>query len=66
VVDADGTHLRSLQVWGSQPSWSPDGQWIVFDAGGSVAGLAEIHSDGGGRHPIDRLSPKWLNFEPDW
>jgi Tol biopolymer transport system component len=66
VIDVDGTHLRSLQAWGSQPSWSPDGRWIVFDAGGNVAGLAAIRPDGAGRHQIDRLPPKWVNFEPDW
>ena len=66
VIDADGTHLRSLGVWGSQPSWSPDGRWIVYNAGGNVAGLAEIRSNGSGRRQISRLTPKWLNFEPDW
>jgi Tol biopolymer transport system component len=66
VIDADGTHLHSLGVSGWQPSWSSDGQWIVFNSSGNVAGLAEIRPDGSGHHLITRLGPKWLNFEPDW
>jgi len=66
VIDADGTHLRSLARYGDDPSWSPDGKWIVFDATASNENLAEVRSDGSGYHLITRLTPKWLNIQPDW
>ena len=66
VIDADGTHLRSLGVWGDDPSWSPDGEWIAFDSAAKNENLAEIRADGSGFHLITRLGLKWLNIQPDW
>ena len=49
---------------GDAPSWSPDGQWIVFAEGDYVK---EVRSDGQGiRHILYVASKKGLNFEPDW
>jgi Tol biopolymer transport system component len=59
-----GTRYRSLGVFGDQPSWSPDGQWIVFTYGNYVK---EIRPDGKGvRHILYVNSNKGWNFEPDW
>jgi dipeptidyl aminopeptidase/acylaminoacyl peptidase len=66
VLDADGTHFRSLDVWGDDPSWSPDGKWIVFDAAANKENLAEIRPDGSGYHLITHLTSKRLAVEPDW
>jgi hypothetical protein len=49
---------------GESPSWSPDGQWIVFCYGDYVK---EIRSDGTGlRHILYVTSNKGQNFAPDW
>jgi Tol biopolymer transport system component len=64
VINADGTHRRSLGVFGEQPSWSPDGRWIVYTSGGD---LAEIRPDGSGRHLITHAnSIWWRNLQADW
>ena len=53
LVDADGTNERALhQRTGGpnqdSPSWSPDGRWISFAAGGVFA----AHPDGSGFHRV--------------
>jgi Tol biopolymer transport system component len=64
TVNTAGSRYHSLRVWGAQPSWSPDGRWIVFTDGDYVK---EIRPDGGGiRHILYVASNKGVNFEPDW
>lgn len=64
VINADGTHLRSLKAGGTEPSWSPDGQGIVFTWGQD---LGVMRSTGFGRHLITHApNPKWVNNQPDW
>ena len=64
LVNVAGTHYRSLGVDGDQPSFSPDGQWIVFPSGDYVK---EIRPDGQGlRHILYVTSKKGSNFEPNW
>jgi Tol biopolymer transport system component len=64
LVNTAGTHYHSLGVWGEQPSWSPDGRWIVFIYGNYVK---EIRPSGQGiRHILYVTSTKGWNFEPDW
>jgi Tol biopolymer transport system component len=55
-VHPDGSGLRRLTAWGmeaSAPDFSPDGEWITFDAGDSGAvgtrpSLWKMHPDGTG------------------
>jgi TolB protein len=64
LVNAAGTHYHSLGVDGQQPSFSPDGQWIVFTQGDYVK---EIRPNGQGiRHILYVSSRKGVNFEPNW
>jgi len=59
VVNADGTNPRQLTSWGlapEHPTWSPDGQWILFNDAASKPGLEEtiytMHPDGTDRHVV--------------
>ncbi len=64
LVNTAGTLYHSLGVYGAQPSFSPDGQWIVFSSGDYVK---EIRPDGQGiRHILYVTSKKGSNFEPNW
>jgi TolB protein len=67
VVGANGRALRRLAKNGSQPSWSPDGHWIVFSAlasGAKTASLFKIHPNGSGRVRLTR-DPRG-DQAPDW
>lgn len=64
TVNTAGTRYHSLRVFGAQPSWSPDGQWIVFTYGDYVK---EVRPNGEGiRHILYVTSKKGVNFEPNW
>jgi Tol biopolymer transport system component len=68
VVNVDGSGLRRLSSWGLggfTASWSPDGQWILFDAKVRIwivhpdgSGLQKILIDTGGR-PYRAREPVW-------
>jgi Tol biopolymer transport system component len=62
LVGSDGRGLRALvHVWASGPAWSPDGKWLVYEAGGDIwrlevatGAIERVTSDGPG------------NWQPSW
>jgi Tol biopolymer transport system component len=62
VVDADGSHLRRLTQGSTvvDPSWSPDGRWIVF---ARYSGIYVIPAGGGAARLVTQAevpsSPVW-------
>ena len=66
VVNTDGSGLRQLTPWGmgGSPSWSPDGQWILFDGRGF---LFVVHPDGSGQKQIYlHAGSRYYAYEPSW
>jgi Tol biopolymer transport system component len=67
VINADGSHLRSLRterIPGTEPSWSSDGNSIVFTEGNN---LAVMKANGFSRHLITHVPINtWANNDPDW
>ncbi|MDP9226913.1 MAG: hypothetical protein M3P18_24335, partial [Actinomycetota bacterium] len=52
VMDADGSHRAKVAgANGSEPTWSPDGEWLVFsspdEALGTTSGPWIVAADGG-------------------
>lgn len=52
VMDADGSHRSKVaDATGSEPTWSPDGEWLLFtshgEAGGASSGPWIVAADGG-------------------
>lgn len=59
VVNADGTNPRQLTPWGfaeEHATWSPDGQWLIFnDSSGSASAhesIWTVRTDGSQRHKL--------------
>jgi Tol biopolymer transport system component/DNA-binding winged helix-turn-helix (wHTH) protein len=69
VVPSGGGGPRQVVDFGSQPSWTPDGDQIVFtsDAGGMAAQsiLWIVHRDGTGRRQLTKLgAPRGGHSKP--
>ncbi len=69
VVDVDGTNLRRITSWGfsgSGGSWSPNGQWILFN--NLNGNLFVIHPDGTGLAQIPIVTGLGRSFakHPGW
>lgn len=71
ICDVDCTHRQRITVndgyYDASPSWSPDGQRIVFasDRGGIYVEIFIMHRDGSAMQQLTRMSSlhKWT---PDW
>jgi TolB protein len=68
AAGVDGRNLRQLTPWGMAgcctTSWSPDGDWILFDARGK---LYVVHPDGSGlRQVVVHPGSRYSAFEPAW
>ena len=63
IMDADGSHRRTLRLFATQPHWSADGRWIVFMAD---ADLYKVRPDGSGRTRLTHHGKQVVNDQPDW
>lgn len=66
VVRADGCAVRRLtRSIAGNPSWSPDGKWIVFDTSGEGA-IWKVHPDGTGLTRIAISTGANYDASPTW
>lgn len=61
VMRANTSHAASLGVRGLDPSWSPDGNFIIFSRGGA---LFRVRSDGSAETRLTRGDR--FDTNPDW
>jgi TolB protein len=70
VINADGKNQRNItkdfDLRGEEPSWSPDGKYIVFDAGSDRGGSEIYVMDTDGRNLRKLTDNHWLDNSPSW
>jgi Tol biopolymer transport system component len=75
VVNVDGSGLRQITPWGfpnqdCAASWSPNGDWILFDSRKSraVSLIYVVHPNGTGMHaiPLAGVTGPSFAFQPSW
>jgi TolB protein len=66
LINVDGTEMRRILSNGlGEPDWSPDGEWVAFEAG---AQIYKIHFTGTMFDPttLTQLTFEGRNFYPSW
>ena len=66
VMDADGQNQRSLFAGGGLPSWSPDGESIVFVSGPDETNLEIYVMDADGQNPRRLTDNPAEDSAPSW
>jgi len=70
AMDVDGSHERQLSVGTSDynPSWSPDGRWIVFtrQEDPMESDIFAMHPDGTDVHRLTESEPGETNLNAVW
>jgi dipeptidyl aminopeptidase/acylaminoacyl peptidase len=68
TVDIDGSNLQRITPWGGafmDQSWSPDGQWIIYQRPYGV--LTMVHPDGSEPHDVPLTLPPGSGAQnPSW
>ena len=69
VINSDGSNKRILSAYSQtlpQVTWSPDGERLLFVAGGADhTDLYSIHFDGGEARPLTNVPGNFARY-PDW
>lgn len=69
VMRSDGSHQHSIGVSGGEPSWSPNGKWILYvappDLSSSNSDLWKVRPDGSGARNLTE-TPTINESDPDW
>ncbi|MGE5460414.1 MAG: TolB family protein [Solirubrobacterales bacterium] len=68
TIGVDGSNLRRITPWGGaflDQSWSPDGQWIIYQRPYGV--LTMVHPDGSDPHDVPLTLPPGSGAQnPSW
>ena len=65
IVPAEGGEARQLMSFGYRPHWSPDGEWIAFDAADSDGGPQRVRPSGDDATPMPVSGGTYFRWSPD-